>query len=349
MLYNIYMSAEAIFAYNGDESRIGGNLSGLPQLFELLREREVSPFVSLEGEEAFQDDGIRVHELQMDGSVIAVNAPLAYGQAGVLMNRLNRSLGCEQMPTFAELPPAINENRTRDITNEKDRVYEEILRPLNLGIATMLLTPGADIHQFFEENAATSYILKPNRGTGGKDVQTLTREEALKRDDVKFDGNTIIQPKYDFTGKLSPGLKAYDTLSQEMFENVRSSPASKELRIYGFHSSARTDVFAVGRAIVDRVDEWFFIDPDTLPSDIFTKTEATIRHTANLTGAVAMLGALDFGYGNIAGEESSWHAIELNSKQPYVIGYDKHAAVAQILRSLFADQISATITQSPSN
>jgi hypothetical protein len=56
-----------------------------------------------------------------------------------------------------------------------------------------------------------------------------------------------------------------------------------------------------------------------------------------------MFGAVDYGYGSIDGGAPEWAAIEINGLAPYMIGYDKHAEVADRLRDLFADQILATI------
>jgi hypothetical protein len=339
------MSTEAIFSYRGSQPKLGGNLSGLPQLFSLLQDRDVIPFISLEGEQAFQEEGINVHEMRVDASIVAAEGLLQYGQAGTLINRLNRTLDYDRLPPSVELPSMINENASRDITNEKHAVYERVLRPFNIGIATMLLTPDVDVGQFIDENMSEFYMLKPNRGSGGKGLETIARDDLLRIEAAGFDGSMIIQPMYDFTGRLPAGLKQYDAASTDLFEDVKGSSASKELRVYGFHNAERTDVFAVGRAITEGTDDWFFIDPDTVEPDVFLKTQEAIRHTAHLTGALKMYGALDFGYGGLAGDENKWHAIELNSKQPYLIGYDKHAGVAHRLRSLFADQISSPIAE----
>jgi hypothetical protein len=79
-----------------------------------------------------------------------------------------------------------------------------------------------------------------------------------------------------------------------------------------------------------------------VPYYVLESTKLAMGLTAEVTSARAVLGTVDWGYGTIGSEAPHWAAIELNAKAPYVIGYDKHAGVADRLRDLLADQIQAT-------
>jgi hypothetical protein len=114
------------------------------------------------------------------------------------------------------------------------------------------------------------------------------------------------------------------------------------LRVYNFYSPDRSDSFPVGRAIKEGHDHWFFIDPDSIPARVYEHTEEAIKAAAKLTYAKAVFGTMDFGYGSISNESPDWQGIEMNSKQPYMIGYDKHRQIAHHLRVLFADQVRFT-------
>ena len=72
-------------------------------------------------------------------------------------------------------------------------------------------------------------------------------------------------------------------------------------------------------------------------------SRAAIAKAAEVSDAKALFGTVDYGYATAAGEQPDWRAIELNAKQPYMIGYDKHWTVADTLRNLFAKQIHATV------
>jgi hypothetical protein len=67
-----------------------------------------------------------------------------------------------------------------------------------------------------------------------------------------------------------------------------------------------------------------------------------IARAAELSGASALYGTVDYGYGSDGIVDSGWRAIEFNGKMPYLIGYNKHAGIADILRNELADQITAT-------
>jgi hypothetical protein len=338
--------SEVVFAYKGTKPKMGGNLFGIPQIFHLLQQRDLKPTVSLNGEDAFRNEGLEVHTLRLDESTVALKSLLNYATVKVLINRLNRSIDECQLPSTAVLPPVINDNNTRDLTNEKHRVYDAVFSPLDIGISTALLTSRDEAERFSTEFPASGYIIKPNRGIRGNEVIKLSGSRLSHLGETTFDGSKIIQPAYDFTGALPSYLQPYDLASTELFNDVAASDASKELRIYGFHDPNQTKLFAVGRAIKDGEDYWFFVDPDTLPAEVYEKSRAAFKTTAKVTGTIAMFGALDYGYGRVCDEDPGWHVIELNSKQPYMIGYDKHEGIAHKLRALFADQIYNTAQNS---
>ncbi len=66
---------------------------------------------------------------------------------------------------------------------------------------------------------------------------------------------------------------------------------------------------------------------------------------AQETGSRAVSAALDFGYGSLNGETPDHHIVEYNGRMPYLVGYDKHAGVADKLRDHYADMVHDTINQ----
>jgi hypothetical protein len=335
----------ATFAYRPETLPPNLNLSGRPQIFEKLQDRDVEPTVSLLAEVAFQGADIHVYDLGTDGAeeTVVNGRAIPLDTVGVIINRIGRSIKMDLLPEGMQLPPMINENKTRSLAFRKHRAHDEVLAPLGISIPTVLATTGTGIDAFMAVHHRGSFIVKPDSGTNSEGIQKVARGDVPKlfRDNPNLFGKNVIQPAYDFTHAFPGSLRAYDAASQEAFDGWSNSDVTKEMRVYGFASPAGTTVFPVGRAIHEG-DQWFFIDPESVPQHVLESSRQAMVKTAEITSARAVLGTVDWGYGNVGNEAPGFHAIELNAKAPYVIGYDKHAGVADHLRDLLADQIQAT-------
>lgn len=333
-----------VFAYRKQALPEGGLLTGKPQLFDKIRERGVTPLVSLEAEAAFNPTGLEVQELIGETTVRSIGH-IALDQVNHIVNRLDRSFKMDQMPsTWQEaMPPVSNENQMRSLVFRKNRVQSEILDPLDLGMPTRLIENYLDIDAFMHDHPAATYFAKPNSGTFSKGVQRLQTNEVgnyFSQPD-KF-GKVILQPAYDFTAPLPPGLRPYDAASEEAFRGWSVADVPKELRMYAFHSPEATTVFPVGRAMKDGEDNWFFVDPESVPDKLVEDTTRVIQSAAEKTGSRAVYAALDMAYGSVGDAGKDYHIVELNGRMPYLIGYDKHEGVADTLRDYYADQIQQT-------
>lgn len=335
-----------VFSYRKETLPQGGLLTGKPQLFEKIRERGVNPVVSLDGEAAFNPTGLEANEL-LDETATRSIGHVALDQVGLIINRLDRSFKMDQMPLpwQEEMPPVSNENQMRSLVFRKNRVQAEILEPLGLGMPTRLIENYLDIDAFMHDHPAEVYFTKPNSGTFSEGIQRLQPNEVgdyFSSQPDKF-GKMILQPAYDFTAPLPAGLRPYDAESAEAFRGWGAADVTKELRMYTFHSPEATNVFPVGRAMQGGQDNWFFVDPESVPDKLIDDTTRVIKSAAEKTGSRAVYAALDMAYGSVDGAENDYHIVELNGRMPYLVGYDKHEGVADTLRDYYADQIQQTI------
>lgn len=338
----------ALFSFRKEQLPKATLLTGKPELFDKLRQREIDPRISLNGEAAFDASSVETHELLDENTVQAIGA-VALEEVGVIVNRLDRSFKMDQMPTTWQqaMPPIENENAMRSLVFRKHRVQNELFEPLGLGMPTRLVESYLDVDAFLHEHPASAYIAKPTSGTFSKNIHRLAPSDVGNyfADNGGF-GETILQPAYDFSLPLPNTLRPYDEASREAFDTLSASDLTKELRMYSFYSPQNTTVFPVARAMKDGEDKWFFVDPESLPETLVEDTKKVISRAALLTGSKAVYAALDIGYGSLDNGDPQYHAIELNGRMPYMIGYDKHHDVADTLREHFADQVQDTINDS---
>ncbi len=337
------MSEIVCFSYRKPELPEGSNLGGRVQIFEKLRYRDIAPVVSLGAESAFIGDTVSVHSLQGEHETSAID-PIELGAVRTIVNRLDRSIKKDQLPHSELLPPMINENTTRSLAFRKHRTDREVLAPLGINIPSVLAADSSTVEAFMSTQPSGRFVVKPDSGANGQGVHVLSPAGVaeLFREHPDLYGTQLVQPAYDLTRPFPAGLRPYDAASAEAFEGWNRHGITKELRVYGFHSPERTTVFPVARAIHEQRDEWFFLDPETVPAHLLKDTEAAMRLAASVSGAAAMLGTVDYGYGAPAGQDPVWAAVELNGKAPYVLGYEKHYQIADTLRTMFADQIAET-------
>lgn len=151
----------------------------------------------------------------------------------------------------------------------------------------------------------------------------------------------LLHTASDFGQPFPATLRPFDQASREDFETGAQSISSKELRVYGFHSPAGVSTFPVGR-LVDNGDHWFFVDPQSVPGELLAGTADAISKVAAVSGAAAVYGTVDYGYGTDGTHAPDWRAIELNARLPYLIGPDKHPDVSRAVHNLLIDQLAAT-------
>lgn len=347
-----------LFSFKGE--KVPSSNTTLPnkeELFAKLRERELRPLVSVNGESAFDERGVEVAELLGESDTRSLGHA-SLESVGLIVNRLDRSFRLGESISKSGAPlsylpetwqhahkPFVNENAMRSLAHRKERVQNEILEPLGLGMPTQLIRTPLDAVLFANENPADEYIVKPNSGSSGKGVRTVTAADVASIVLADSGSELIIQPKYDFTMPMHPGVKPYDVMSTEAFESLSKSEATKEIRMYGFLSPQGVDKFPAGRVLKDGLDHWFFIDPESVPQEVYDDTEAVMRSAAEVTGSIAVSGTVDFGYGSLNGETAGHKIIEFNGKMPYMIGYDKHPEIASTLRDKFARQIDSAINR----
>lgn len=334
------MTEAVLFAYNAGlhTSKL---LPGRPELFDMLTERGLSPVVSEGAEHAFHGTEVDAEELTRQNGVEAARALgslTLHNEIKVIVNRADRSL------KLTDMPPMINENATRSLGHRKWDSQRKVLDPLGIGIPTTLITSGEDIDAFLTAHAAPKMIAKPQIGTFGKNVERLARDTVPERfaENPKWRNNYLLQPAYDVTIPLPSAIRPYDTAAREAFETGNQKDIRKELRMYGFYGHGQAEVFPVGRAFKDGKDHWFFVDPDTVPEEVHDGAKAAVTKAAEVSGAMAVLGATDYIYGSAAGEDPAWGVVELNLRTPYLVGYEHHAGAANRLHTMFADQIART-------
>lgn len=335
----------ALFAHSKESLPQKTLMPGKPELFAKLAERDIEGLVSLSGEAAFSDTAVETSALVDDYSFRKVGAR-SLDQVGIIVNRLDRVFKLEAMPqTWLDADvPIVNKNELRSLAYRKHRMHDEVFAPLGIGMPTKLIDSVADAALFIEENIADAYIAKPTSGTFSKGVEKVARADVVSFfAGIENPGTMILQPAYDFTVPFERALQPYDKKAEADFDTWARSNATKELRMYGFYAHGATDVFPVARAM-NGEDNWFFVNPESVPEALRATTHAVLARTALLSGSSSIYGALDIAYGSKTTDEApSYEVVEFNGRMPYMIGYDKHAAVADLLRDKFADQIQQSV------
>lgn len=175
----------------------------------------------------------------------------------------------------------------------------------------------------------------------GKGVERVKRSSVSDLFAARPDwfGKYLLQPAYDFNLPLPATVQAYDKASQAQFEALSRADNPKEVRMYGFYIGGRAQLFPAARSRECQADNWFFLDPDSLPERLYADSEKAFDRAADISQAGAIYGTLDYGYGQRQGHDPAWVAIEMNLRTPYLVGADQHVQVAHRLRAMFADQI----------
>lgn len=245
--------------------------------------------------------------------------------------------------------PVINKGAVRRYGLDKAKAFTDIFVPLDLGISTFSAKNKADVVLALDTIESSRVVVKPIAGISGKGVVICERHELhdwaakITPDDSK---PYIVQPYVDFTQSFPSMMKPYTTAEREHYEELSATGRSKELRMYSFYSSQGIDCFPVARASAqgDRhmgEDNWFFVDPESVPSILVDDSTRVISRLAALTNAKSIYAATDWGYGAIDGADPAWSLIETNVRTPYLLGYDKHSEVADMVHELFAMHITA--------
>lgn len=323
-----------------------GNIPNLHQVQGGLLEHDLQLVVSEGAEAAFHDSYVTTRAVDLSiASSLSQPLDVELGEVGVVLNRLNRSFKRGNLPQSHNMPPVLNENETRSLAHRKHRSHLEVLEPLGLSMPTTLVAGNKDIDAFLAQNAATEIILKPNSGMNGQGVQRLARTAVhtavASLEEIQGNDGFVLQPAYDFTIPFPARLRPFDERAREAFEAGSQSSMPKELRVYGFHSPAGVATFPVGRLVNDS-DHWFFVDPNSVPGELLAGTADAMTRVSAVTGAAAVYGTVDYGFGTDGTHAPDWRAIELNARLPYLIGPNKHPEVSRIVHDMLIDQLAAT-------
>jgi hypothetical protein len=241
------MTESVVFAYKPEEptaEQLEGNIPGMAQIFDKLRERDLQPYLALGAEAAFTEAGVDLAAYDFAGMQTCSAGTLALAEVAVIFNRLNRSLKLPAIPHAEALPPVINANASRSLAHDKFRAYQEVLRPGGLAIPTELVASQDDIEAFLEQQGASRFMIKPVHGFASWGVEEVARDELVERftADSQLYDHHIIQPAYDLTVPFPKSVRPYSKEGpvREDFDFLSAVGQSKEIRVYGFHSPAGT-------------------------------------------------------------------------------------------------------------
>ena len=322
-----------------------GNIPDLHQLHAGLLEHDLQLVLSAGAEAAYHDKYVTARAVDPELGALTSPTDIALDEVGVVLNRINRSFKRGVLPAPHAMPATVNENETRSLAHRKHRAHNEVLEPLGLAMPTLLVSNAEQIDEFLAQHNAAEMILKPTSGMNGSHIQRVARHAVHKTiaslEELKGNEGYVLQPAYDFTMPFPRGLRSFDQQARESFDACAQSTVPKELRIYGFHSPTFTTTFPVGR-LVDKGDHWFFVDPESVPTELLAGTAKAIAKVAAVSGAAAVYGTVDYGYGTDATHPPDWRAIELNARLPYLIGPDKHTTVSRLVHNLLTDQLVDT-------
>ena len=344
------MKNPVCFAYAPNRLPSDLRLPGRPELFDILRCHDVTPFLTIGGETALA--GQQAQIFQLPGDTVRVAEPIDVAAIALLVNRLDRSIKPERLPGLV-IPPMINENAVRRIGYHKDLADREILEPLGYGMPTTVVVTPEDASAFAEAYQYDQYFLKPRHGNFGAGTHKLDRAglAALFAANPDRLDKMIIQLAYDFSIPFPSSIKPLDRKTTEQFESLNIVGNTKELRMYGFVSPGKTRLFPAARVLRPNLktgkteSTWFFVDPESIPRQVIGESHDVLQQTARRTGSLALYGAVDFGFGTADDNDFSWTVIELNCLAPGMISREQNVYVATKLQLLFADQIRSTIDE----
>ncbi len=338
-----HMSVDVCFAYrNGFDPGI--LMPDRPELFGLLEEYDLRPVVSTGAEAAFDATGnVEAFEVETDDITVRPLGKLVlHDEVRVIINRADRTLRTPDLPT------TINAGPVRSLGHRKWDAHRKVLEPMGIAMPTLMVASEQDVNDFADQIEAESFVAKPNTGRFEAGVYRVKREDAVQlfRDNAEWYGKYILQPAYDLTEPLPEEIEPLDDdISRQLFAELNQPGLTKEMRMYGFHADGQTCIYPVARTVGEG-GRWFFVEPDTVPSSLYEKTDLAMKRVADVAGATALYGALDFGYGSTGTDEAPhWPVIEMNLRSPYLLGKNKHPAVALELRRMFAERINAAARQ----
>ncbi len=214
------------------------------------------------------------------------------------------------------------------------------------------------IDELGDELGDVPCIVKPRSGSQGKGMYAFPSKKLLDlwlRDQRKlpepsrpyktFLDTYILQPAIDFTGEL-PYIKPFNEKDRVLVEARNDATTPKEIGLYCFYNAASDalECFPVPRRNVRTTirqsikPEWFFADPDPFVELLAASAQADLRLIAKKSGALAIYGRKDYGFGVLPGKtERQVFKIEDNLRGAYLMSTKRHPEIGNIIRTMFVN------------
>lgn len=188
-------------------------------------------------------------------------------------------------------------------------------------------------------------FIKPRFGSRSEGVLgRMTKADAERELTGSRDTEYVIEPLVDFSHQWPGEIRALDQENQSLLDRANREGANKELRAYSFGEG---EFYFVGRAAQPgatdlRVDDWVFLDQDTIPRTVRALAQEVYVRFAEASGVNEMHLGIDMYYAPSAssGDQPTWRTGEVNAGEPQLANYEENQQAAEEQRKHLALQIA---------
>jgi hypothetical protein len=231
--------------------------------------------------------------------------------------------------------PELNHPSVREITGDK-LASNDLLRALGIDKAYAGVGSDTEIAPALEHIPGSFVVAKPRYGRLSKDIHIGTKDEILRafqEDRMQAAAEWIIEEMLDFSEPTD--VIATDRKFQPEIDKANEQGRPKELRIYAFGRDGSgklitSEVLRVAqegaRTLKDAMR--FRIEADSVPPELYKKTDDIISALQNSTGQSEIHAAVDWVLAGVRNGEARWLPMEINSGEPALMedSEDKDAA-----------------------
>jgi hypothetical protein len=244
--------------------------------------------------------------------------------------------------------PELNNPNVRAITRDK-LITNNLLGRINLSKAYAAVDQNTGIGSALEALHADAVVLKSRRGSQSRNIHVgdkvsianLFNSPEIDKESMEW----LVEEKLDFSPKVL--VKGMTQEQQDKIDYANSHELPKELRIYSF---GRDDE---GRLITSPIlriaqlgdsnlanAERFGIDPESVPEELWRKTDEIVSAIEDQTGVKEVHLAVDWAYALRPSTGTiEWLPMEINSGEPALMEESEDAALARDHAGKLADQL----------
>ena len=240
-----------------------------------------------------------------------------------------------------DVVPVLNPTKVRKQAKDKYNFARDYLIPAGAYHREHALLDGSTVDDQLDTLPSGLVVAKPLGGLRSRGVVVGTKQEVAEQlRDVE--SLYVAEEKLDFSAPL-PGIRGYDEDQQARLDQANRDGVNKEVRLYYFGNDEWDSVARVARPGETDFsdDKWLYIDHDSIPNELMSKSRAIIESVAKNISTDEMNVAIDWVYASSESQpEPSWQVMEVNAAEPQLIKRSEHHEIGARQYHKMATQIS---------